>query len=117
MDGKITECIVVKIRSSKTNRTKKPELVSIYATQSFSCPVKAIKKYLKVSEWLKKDDPLFCLPSGKPLTPSQLNKYLDMFINVHMTKGKLSGRLFIKTLFNLLRNMFIFHSCFDNFMS
>ena len=91
----MTDCIVVKIKSSKTNRTKKPEFVSIYATQSFSCPVKALQKYLKIREWLKKSDPLFCLPTGKLLTPKQLNIYLDMFINIHLTKGKLSGRLFI----------------------
>jgi hypothetical protein len=105
VDSKKTECIVVKIKSSKSNHSKKPEFVSVYATRSFSCPVKALKKYLKSTEWIKKDDPMFCLPSGKPFTPSQLNKYLNLYINIHMTKGKLSGRLFINLIYSPLKSL------------
>ena len=66
----------------------------MYATNSHSCPVRAVKKYLAHSNWLRDNDPLFSLPNGKLLTNKQLNHYLDKLINVHLKKGKISAHSF-----------------------
>jgi hypothetical protein len=56
--------------------------------------VKAVKKYLAHSDWLRDSYPLFCLPNGKLLTNKQLNYYLDKLVNVHLKKGKISAHSF-----------------------
>lgn len=101
MDNKETECIIVKIKCSKANKTKKPEIVTVYATGSYHCPVKAVKKYLAINKALGKNDPFFILPCGKPLTGKFLNYQLDNLLNIYLCNGRITGHSFRSGLISI----------------
>lgn len=86
--------IQFKIKSAKTNKTGKPEIVEVFATNTLLCPVRAIIKLSALTSHLPLDAPAFCDSTGKALTLNRLNRCLNMFLNCHFKQGKISGHSF-----------------------
>ena len=89
-----TPSIQFRIKSAKTNKTGKPEIVEVFATNTLLCPVKAISKLNALTSHLPLDSPAFCDSKGKALTLNRLNRCLNMFLNSHFKHGKISGHSF-----------------------
>ena len=70
----------VSLRQSKTNQSGAPVIVHIVATNTASCPVKAMKAYLRVRPPQVIPNYLFCHNDGSPLTRYQFGAVLSKVI-------------------------------------
>lgn len=61
-------CMLVKIKKSKTDPFRQGSLLTIAASSSHVCAVKAMKNYILQASPIAPDKPLFRLQNGRPLT-------------------------------------------------
>ena len=59
--------MTVRLNNSKTDPFGRGQVITLYSTGSFICPVKTMQRYLSSHSWLM-DQPLFITREGKPLT-------------------------------------------------
>ena len=97
--------IQFKIKSAKSNKTGKPEIVEVFSTNTLLCPVKAMKKLATVTAHLPKGAPVFCDSNGKALTSSRLNRCLNYYLNSHFKQGKISGHSFRAGLISMFARL------------
>ena len=73
-----TQVLQVRLKTEKTNRTEKPNIVDVYANSSETCPVAAWRKF-RVRAFDQVDLPAFRKADGSNLTAGNMNKYLKSF--------------------------------------
>ena len=59
--------MTVRLKYSKTDPFGRGQVITLYSTGSFTCPVMTMQRYLSSRSWLM-DQPLFITREGKPLT-------------------------------------------------
>lgn len=103
--GSDRKCLQFKIKNSKTNKTGKPEIVDVYATNTSVCPIKAYIKLQVITKNSPPDAPMFCGKDGKPLVLSQLNKLLNKLVGKQIQGGKLTGHSFRAGLISMFAKL------------
>ncbi len=103
--GTNRECLQFRIKNSKTNKSGKPEIVDVYATNSSVCPIKAYKKLHAITKNSPPDAPMFCGKDGTPLVLSKLNKLLNKLVGRQIKGGKLTGHSFRAGLISMFAKL------------
>ena len=88
------ESLHLNIKHSKTNKTGIDETVIIYATNTDSCPIRAVKKLLILNKDVPSSYPFFSADSGKPLSQRRFNSILKDLTKDFIKGGTISGHSF-----------------------
>ena len=97
-----TKEIQIKLKSPKEDRISKGKIVDIYENKGTICPVRAFKRYTRLSKHLERDLPIFRLENRSNLTGRKLNKILKSLLGKHLNYNKGKVRAGLATLIGQL---------------
>lgn len=85
VDGTREELMLIHLKSPKEEKLSGGVTVELFATNTFSCPVSAWKKWRKVSKVsASKSSPVFRLPNGSCLTGNRFNKEIKALLGKYI---------------------------------
>ena len=81
----VSEILQFSLKSEKSNKSGSINIVDVYASGGFLCPVKAYKKWISHATPNPPESPAFRLNDGKPLTGKKFNEVLKSCLNKHLS--------------------------------
>ena len=91
-----TEILQITLKNEKTNKTGTPNIVDVYASGGFLCPVRAYKKWQAQAIPTPAKLPAFMDSTNKPFTGRKFNELIKQFLGKHFshTADKISAHSF-----------------------
>jgi hypothetical protein len=74
------QSVQVKVKAPKEDRKGASVIVDIFQTDTDICPVRAVKKWVKVTRGLEEDQPAFRTVCGTPVTSAKFNLLLKEWL-------------------------------------
>lgn len=95
------------IKSPKANKPNTPDIVDIFPTNTDLCPVKAYLNWTRCDSRSAQDLPLFSLLSGSPITCTDFNSLLKLWLSKYFDPavGYFSGHSFRAGIPSILGNL------------
>ena len=84
VESQIIEILQVKIKSEKSDRVGVNTIVDVYSSGGCLCPVRAYKKFKRISKLDDNSKPAFREETGAPLTGRGFNTYLKTLLSPHL---------------------------------
>ena len=104
VEGENIQTIQIRLKTEKTNRSKKHTIVDLYQSKNSICPVNAFIKWSTAREKCEETLPLFLDEEGQSFTGRRFNLFLDGFVKARFPKieGKITSHSFRARLATML---------------